>query len=72
MRKRLKWKIHQCSICEVWTADGRMHQAGYGKHLLHKFICSDCRQDNSNERRLLLALSQWELDHEPNDTRTLL
>jgi hypothetical protein len=72
MRKRQRWKVHQCSVCERWTADGRMYSAGYGNHLLHKFMCTGCRQIHRNERQLLFALAQWELDHDFPKTGELL
>jgi hypothetical protein len=59
---KVRWEIHQCSVCKRWTASGRMYRTvANGKHALSIFICDGCRIESRNERRVILALMEWEL-----------
>jgi hypothetical protein len=69
VRRKQRWKVHQCETCERWTSAGVMvsagvgpRQAGHGRHRVFKWVCDDCRRNEDNERVVDQALTAWEIE----------
>jgi transposase-like protein len=62
IRRRQRWKVHECETCGRWKSAGVMVGAGVGRHRHFKFVCNDCKRSSDNVRAVDQALSAWEIE----------
>jgi hypothetical protein len=69
IRRKQRWRVHQCETCERWTSAGVMVAAGQGplqacgaRHRVFKWVCADCRRNEENVRSVDQALTAWEIE----------
>jgi hypothetical protein len=68
IRRKQRWKVHQCETCDRWTSAGVMVRAGAGplragpdRHRVFKWVCDDCLRNENNVRSVDRALTEWEI-----------
>jgi transposase-like protein len=61
IRRKQRWKVHQCETCDRWTSAGVMVAAGNGRKRFYKWVCDDCQRSSDNLATVDRALTAWEI-----------
>jgi hypothetical protein len=62
IKRKQRWKVHECETCGRWTSAGLMVAAGSGRSRYFKWVCDDCQRSSDNVLAVDRALTAWEIE----------